>query len=341
MVVSVDGAMVPLIGGEWTEVKTLAIGEPTPADDADVHVGALSYFSRVANADTFGHLALSESSARRARGRRGGRRDRRGGMDPGLCGPALSGCAADFGLCACGPAPGADWPRGVGRGECAGPALDAAAVSRPQTRGTTSGAGRGVAPAACGPDRRCGDSEPGVSNQADRAGAISAVCGCGWPMGSGMVESANKLVVEAQLKGSGMHWARDNVNAMLAVRNVVCNDRWAEGWAQMQARRRGRVGARRQARQQRAQAAAAAAHHARLRSAMVARVGTLAPEVEGGPVRPGAAHPWRRAFQPHLRDHRPPNRALQNFEPHRFCGTIDLSRVTKGAALRWFYSQAL
>ena len=121
-----------------------------------------------------------------------------------------------------------------------------------------------------------------------------------------MVESANKLVVEARLKGSGMHWARDNVNAMLAVRNVVCNDRWAEGWAQMQARRRARVGARRQARQQRAQAAAAAAHHARLRGAMAARIGTLAPEVEGGPVRPGAAHPWRRAFQPHLRDHRPP-----------------------------------
>ena len=60
LVVSVDGAMVPLIGGEWTEVKTLAIGEPQPADDTEVHVGALSYFSRLADADTFGHLALSE-----------------------------------------------------------------------------------------------------------------------------------------------------------------------------------------------------------------------------------------------------------------------------------------
>ena len=29
----------------------------------------------------------------------------------------------------------------------------------------------------------------------------------GWPIGSGMVDSANKLVVEARLKGSGMHWA--------------------------------------------------------------------------------------------------------------------------------------
>jgi hypothetical protein len=30
----------------------------------------------------------------------------------------------------------------------------------------------------------------------------------GWPIGSGIVESGNKLVVEARLKGSGMHWAR-------------------------------------------------------------------------------------------------------------------------------------
>jgi hypothetical protein len=30
----------------------------------------------------------------------------------------------------------------------------------------------------------------------------------GWPIGDGAVESGNKLVVEARLKGSGMHWAR-------------------------------------------------------------------------------------------------------------------------------------
>jgi len=31
----------------------------------------------------------------------------------------------------------------------------------------------------------------------------------GWPIGSGMVESANKNVVEARLKGTGMHSASD------------------------------------------------------------------------------------------------------------------------------------
>ena len=45
-----------------------------------------------------------------------------------------------------------------------------------------------------------------------------------------MVESANKLVVEARFKGSGMRWKRSNVNPMLALRNGVCNERWQETW---------------------------------------------------------------------------------------------------------------
>jgi hypothetical protein len=52
----------------------------------------------------------------------------------------------------------------------------------------------------------------------------------GWPIGDGAVESGNKLVVEARLKGSGMHWARPHVDPMLALRNIVCSDRWAEAW---------------------------------------------------------------------------------------------------------------
>lgn len=52
----------------------------------------------------------------------------------------------------------------------------------------------------------------------------------GWPIGSGMVESANKNVVEVRLKGPCMHWERKNVNPMLALRNAVCNSRWQEMW---------------------------------------------------------------------------------------------------------------
>jgi hypothetical protein len=52
----------------------------------------------------------------------------------------------------------------------------------------------------------------------------------GWPIGSGMVESANKVVVQARLKGAGMHWEPTHVNPMLALRTAVCNERWKEAW---------------------------------------------------------------------------------------------------------------
>jgi hypothetical protein len=309
VVVSVDGAMVPLIGGEWTEVKTLAIGEPNPADDRGVHVGALSYFSRLADADTFGHLALSEIH-------------RRGVL-------AAEGVAA--------VTDGAEWIQGFVDVHCpdALRILDFAHAAQRLAEIGQAVWGEGSAQAQQWTQQQCHalkhDGPRRVladvlrTQVADMGNAVVTTNltyltkrvgqlqypyyqAQGWPIGSGMVESANKLVVEARLKGSGMHWARGNVNAMLALRNVVCNDRWAEGWAHMQARRRPQVGARRKARQQCARAVTDAARHAQLRAARPARVGTLAPQVEGGPVRPGAAHPWRRAFQPHLRDHRSPER---------------------------------
>jgi endogenous inhibitor of DNA gyrase (YacG/DUF329 family) len=61
----------------------------------------------------------------------------------------------------------------------------------------------------------------------------------GWPIGSGMVESANKNVVEARLKGSGMHWERSHVNPLLALRAAICNERWQEIWQQAITHQRG------------------------------------------------------------------------------------------------------
>ncbi|MFI5334978.1 MAG: hypothetical protein ACHQT8_07475 [Chlamydiales bacterium] len=55
----------------------------------------------------------------------------------------------------------------------------------------------------------------------------------GYPIGSGCVESANKLVVEKRMKGAGMRWAERHVNPMLALRNVACNNRWKEFWKQI------------------------------------------------------------------------------------------------------------
>ena len=52
----------------------------------------------------------------------------------------------------------------------------------------------------------------------------------GYPIGSGAVESANKLVVEARLKGSGMHWDRASVSPMVCLRDLLCSDRWTTEW---------------------------------------------------------------------------------------------------------------
>jgi hypothetical protein len=56
----------------------------------------------------------------------------------------------------------------------------------------------------------------------------------GWPIGSGSVESGNKVVMQARLKGAGMRWLPSNVNPMLALRTMVYHDRWSEGWQQHQ-----------------------------------------------------------------------------------------------------------
>ena len=48
------------------------------------------------------------------------------------------------------------------------------------------------------------------------------------------MESGNKLVVEVRLKGSGIQWAEQHVNSMLALRNIVCSGRWKEDWPKIE-----------------------------------------------------------------------------------------------------------
>ena len=65
MVMCIDGAMVQVTGGEWREVKTMALGEFQPYWDASqqqvvTQTRQLSYFSRVDTAENFSRLALAE-----------------------------------------------------------------------------------------------------------------------------------------------------------------------------------------------------------------------------------------------------------------------------------------
>src|SRR5438045_2904424 len=50
----------------------------------------------------------------------------------------------------------------------------------------------------------------------------------GYPLGDGAIESANKRIPQARRKGSGMRRTWENVTAMLALRTVAANDRWAK-----------------------------------------------------------------------------------------------------------------
>jgi hypothetical protein len=123
----------------------------------------------------------------------------------------------------------------------------------------------------------------------------------GYPRGSGSVESANKLVVEARLKGAGMRWARPHVHPLVVLRTVACSDRWADAWPQITGHLRAQVGKRRRSGLAlRAPPARRAACGADL-GAPPRRHGTCgrpaappraAIRPRSGPRRPAAAHPW-------------------------------------------------
>ncbi len=64
---SVDGAHIPLVGGEWAEVKTLVIGvvqPPKVVRETVIGTAEHTYFSRLTDSDTFQRLALVETQRR-------------------------------------------------------------------------------------------------------------------------------------------------------------------------------------------------------------------------------------------------------------------------------------
>jgi hypothetical protein len=135
----------------------------------------------------------------------------------------------------------------------------------------------------------------------------------GSPSGSGAVESANNLVVEARLKGAGMPGARRHVKPMVARRTIACHARWTEAWPQSaQHERRQRWHRRRQRQERRRQlrpSAPMSAPRTRvpgtrptvppLAAAALRPVVPSAPPPAGAqgpqvPSRPPPHHPWRR-----------------------------------------------
>jgi hypothetical protein len=59
-VISADGAFVPLVGGEWAEVKTLVVAEVVQTEEGAADTTQGSSFSRLADAETFSQQAVVE-----------------------------------------------------------------------------------------------------------------------------------------------------------------------------------------------------------------------------------------------------------------------------------------
>jgi hypothetical protein len=247
--VRVDGAFVPLVHKQWTEAKTLVIGTvQAPQRQADgtlvTHTRDRSYFSRVLECHAFTTKATIETA-------------RRGTPSAGRVAGVVDGAVweQDFLAVQC---PAAvrilDWPHAVGYLAKVAQALyggetrenhvwlalqretllqgDPEVVLQ-RLRGLQADlqlqAGAGPPPPALAV------LTESLDYLAKRAAMLcyAAFRAAGYPIGSGAVESANKLVVEARLKGAGMHWALAHVNPRLALRGMACSDRWEEAWPQL------------------------------------------------------------------------------------------------------------
>lgn len=303
MAMSADGAMVPLTGGEWAEVRTLALGEvPEGSADAEqVHVGHLSSFSRLTDATHFTDLADVEMRRR------------------GLV-QATEVCAV---------MDGADWLQSfveihradavrlldfphaaehlaqllealINAGHTFPPKMLDRCLHILKHRG--AGALVSLARKMTEPETQREDVREHLGSLRKRLSLMQypVFQRAGWPIGSGMVESANKLVVEARLKGTGMRWERTNVNPMLTLRNGVCNERWQETWQTASQQRRDHLTQRRHTRASQRQAPADEA----LKHIPVEPSPSLPPPTPllppdppamiPGTSRPSAHHPWKR-----------------------------------------------
>jgi hypothetical protein len=234
--VTVDGAMVPLLHKEWGEAKTLTIGTVGPGRDGQTTATDLSYFSRRADHAAFARAALVETQARGTE---------TAGVVVGVCDGA--GWCQDFlDLHRPDAVRVLDFPHAVGYlataaktafgGETPAATAWLAEQAHELKHGDpvlVLGAIEGL-PVAAAPDPGAAVTAQGTAAEylGTRLGQIqyARFQAAGYPIGSGAGESGNKVVVEGRLKGAGMHWAPTHVDPMLALRTIEYSDRWEAVW---------------------------------------------------------------------------------------------------------------
>jgi hypothetical protein len=308
-VLSADGAMVPSVGGIWAEVKTLVIGAVKVTEAGESHLEALSYCSRLTDVPGFEKATLVETH-------------RRGVEHAVEVAAVIDGAGWLQGVIDYHRADAVrilDFPHAAEYVNAIGEAVQHAGHRLPKNwlqgvlhRLKHKGPQR-VLSHLSRLGQRCSDPEIGKKLQYlfTRSSQMQypTYQAAGWPIGSGIVESANKLVVVARLKGAGMHWKRENVNPMLILRNTVCNERWEETW---QIRMKHQQQSQKREREEHIQTRLAQAE-ARLLLLLlrcsspkprpmeqatppaVSQTTAAPTPVTVGPRRPAATHPWRRA----------------------------------------------
>jgi hypothetical protein len=288
--VSADGCMISLTDGRWTEVRTIAIGTvTTQADEVTVH--DLTYFSRYSSADAFirqATLPTAERGTRRA----------------GTVAAVMDGASWLQELISeqCSDAVRIlDFPHAVGYLHTAAHAAfgqdnpDAKQwldtwVPRFKTREPTEilDALRALPTPTAEAATAKGTAIRYLGSRLDQI-RYADFQKQGLPIGSGIVESAGKLVVEARLKGSGMHWAPRHLTPVLALRSRLCSAQWEQTWHDLQ--RQWRCTMRDRQRQQRRQRQARRAVPHELPVTAPPRPAQPKQVVDG---RPTADHPWKR-----------------------------------------------
>ena len=239
LVVSADGSFIHLTTGEWREVKGLAVGEfelvnAAPGVSEEVKTHNLSYFTRSYRVRDFETFALPELARR--------------GLDKAETVVAVND--------------GAEWLQSFINYHCprAVRILDFA-----HALGHVSEAGKSVLGADSErfkgwfehcrhqlknkpPQRTLAELSlllPKAQGD-EQASVIDSARGYlerrldmidyphfqrrGYPIGSGSVESAHKQIVQRRMKQAGMRWAPHHVNPILALRDLLSNDRWSESW---------------------------------------------------------------------------------------------------------------
>jgi len=239
LLVSADGSFVHLTSGEWREVKSVAVGEfetvrSTQGVAEAVKAQKLSYFTRSYRAREFEYFALAELARR--------------GVDKAQTVVAVTD--------------GAEWLQSFIDYHCP---KAVRIIDFAHALGYVAEAGRAVWGegteafkswfARCAhqlkhkpPQRTLAELrllQPKAKRDEQTAALDSAqhylqrrlemidypyFQSRGYPIGSGSVESAHKQVVQRRFKQAGMRWAPQNVDPLLALRDLICNKRWNEGW---------------------------------------------------------------------------------------------------------------